>query len=430
MAHLTEQLRHRLLARSLPRSELLAAMEHIRSCASCRDELIALRCEKPTALDDQILPPASEQHPSSEMLAAFTDDDLNPGERASITEHLGTCSFCREIVLDLRNFRNELLQLSAKNFGPALRDGREHRQSGQWNVRAILDRVAEWLFRPVILGTAVAAALAIVVGLVSTQLFYHPSGQGQLAAIDTIQDGRLTFNVTANGQITSTTAQLPEDAVTVLTSSIVELIRPSLPSMHAMRGLSETPEAATGSSSSASNLPAGEYFFSRSIFGTIVSLPRATPDPDVQPNGVVIRQQMPVLSWSSLSDRPSKQTLTVRDCATAQILVETELPGNIQSFSVPVYLARGSFYSWQVTDQASSGSGKIASGRFKVLSDRDLQSLSSPSASSSHLVEAFLLIRAGLFAEADTELTKLAASNPKSPTIVSALHYVRELEGI
>jgi predicted anti-sigma-YlaC factor YlaD len=430
MAHLTEQLRHGLLARSLPLAETVAAIEHIRTCASCRDDLIALRREKVGSLDDQILPAlADEEHPPADLLAAYADGDLRPDERASITEHVGTCSFCREIVLDLGNFRNELLQLPAKEFRPGLQGNREHSQRGHQNLPAVWDRVAEWFFKPVILGTAVAAVFVITVGLISTQLFHRPPEQGQ-AAVDTVQDGSLTFRVTANGQITPSSTQLPEDAVAVLTSSILELARASLPSVQAMRGLSETPEVNTNASPAAMKLPAGEYFFSRSIFGAIVALPRATPDPDVQPNGIVIRDPTPVLSWSSLSDGSSNQTLTVRDCATDQIVVETEMPGNIHSFSIPVSLARGSFYFWQVTDHAATGPGKTVSGRFKLISDRDLQSLSSPAGLSSHLLQAFLLARAGLFAEADSELTELAASNPKSPTIVSALNYVRELEGI
>jgi hypothetical protein len=440
MAHLTEQLRHGLLARSLSPAETVAAIEHVRTCASCRDDLIALRRDKASSLDDQILPAlADEEHPPADLLGAYADGDLRPDERASITEHLSTCSFCREIVLDLGNFRNELLQLPAKEFRPGLHGNRERSQRGHQNLPAVWDRVAEWFFKPVILGTAVAAVLVITVGLISTQLFHRPPEHGQVA-VDTIQDGSLTFRVTANGQITPSSTQLPEDAVAVLTSSILELARASLPSVPAMRGLSETPEANTNAplrqgfggqaSPAAIKLPAGEYFFSRSIFGAIVALPRATPDPDVQPNGIVIRDQTPVLSWSPLSNGSSNQTLTVRDCAADQIVVETELPGNIHSFSIPVSLARGSFYFWQVTDHATTGPGKTASGRFKLISDRDLQSLSSPAALSSHLLQAFLLARAGLFAEADSELTELAASNPKSPTIVSALNYVRELEGI
>jgi hypothetical protein len=431
MAHLTEQLRHGLLARSLSPAETVAALEHVQTCTSCRDDLIALRREKPGSLDDQILPPVSgEQHLSADLLAAYADDDLRPAERASIADHLRTCSFCRGIALDLRNFREELLQLPAKDFGPGLQGNREQGQHRLQNLQTVWDRVAEWFFKPVILGTAFAAALAIIVGLASTQLFYRPPGQSQVI-LDTIRDGSLTFRVTAGGQITPISNQLPDDAVAVLTSSILDLVRSSLPSVHAMRGPSETPEATTNGYSAATKLPAGEYFFSRSIFGAIVALPRATPDPDVQPNGIVIRDQMPVLSWSPLSDGSSNQTLKLRDCATDQLIIETELPGNIHSFSIPVFLAHGSFYFWQVTDNAAKGGpGKTASGRFKLISDRDLQSLSSPAALSSHLLKGFLLARAGLFAEADSELTKLAAANPKSPTIVSALNYVRELEGI
>jgi hypothetical protein len=277
----------------------------------------------------------------------------------------------------------------------------------------------------------VAAALVVVAGLVSTQLFYRAPAPSQLV-IDTIQDGSLTFRVAASGQIMPSSTRLPEDAVAVLATSFVELARSRLPSLQAMRGLSETPQAPADSSSEATKLPAGEYFFSRKIFGAIVALPRATPDPDAQPNGVVVRDTMPILSWSPLADDSSKQTLTLRDCVSGQIVFETEVPGNAHSLAISVSLTPGGFYLWQVTDHATGDdrSERPVSGRFKVISEQDLQSLSSPAALSSHLLDAFLLARAGLFAEADTELTKLAATNPKSPTIDAALNYVRQLEGI
>jgi hypothetical protein len=429
MAHLTEQLGRRLLAGSLPSAEILAAIEHVRTCTSCRDDLIALRSNKPGSLDDQILPVApGEQHPTDDLLAAYADDDLEPAERASVAAHLRTCNYCQDLVLDLGNFRSELLELPAQNFEPNRQRNREHSQREPESLQFI--RVAQRFFRPVILGTALAAALLIVAGLVSTQLFYRPPVQPQVT-FDTIQDGALTFRVAANGQIMPSSTQLPEDAVAVLASSMVELARSRLLSVQAMRGLSETPAPTGAASSEATTLPAGEYFFSREIFGAIVALPRATPDPDVQPNGIVVRDAKPVLSWSPLPDDSPKQTVTVRDCSTGQIIVETDVPGSAHSFTIPVPLARGAFYSWQVTYQANGGdrSEIPASGRFKVISARDLQSLSSSAALSSHLLETVLLARAGLFAEAETELNKLAASNPNSPTIVAALSYVRELEG-
>jgi hypothetical protein len=431
MAHLTEQLRRGLLARSLSPADTIAAVEHVRGCESCRNDLVALRSEKAGSVEDQILPVApSEQHPSDDVLAAYTDNDLMPLQKGSVEEHLIKCALCRETIADLADFRSELQELPSRNYAPELLQRRGHNRYQSPNFQAIRDRVAEWFANPLVLAGAVAAALVIITGVVSTGLFYRSPAPSQLA-VDSIQDGSLTFNVSADGQLTPLSATLSREAVTVLATSILELAHAQLQAPDLMRGLSETP-AVTTRAPSETKLPSGEYFFSRKIFGAVVALPRATPDPDVQPNGIVIRDTIPVLSWSAGSDSSKSQTLTVRDCATNQTVLETQLSGDKHSFTIPGSLRPGGFYVWEVTEPPTGGSipGKSVTGRFKIISESDLQSLASEAAQSSHLLKSFLLARAGLFAEADTELTKLADSNPKSPTIVSALNYVRELEGM
>lgn len=431
MAHLTEQLRRGLLARSLSPADTIAAVEHVRGCDSCRNELVALRSEKAGSVEDQILPVAPrEQHPSDDVLAAYADNDLTPLQKNSVEDHLRNCTLCREITADLTDFRSELQELPSRNYAPDPLPRRDRSRYQSANLKAIRDRVAEWFANPLVLAGAVAAALVIITGVISTGLFYRSPAPSQLA-MDSIQDGSLTFNVSADGQLMPLSAKLSWDAVTVLTTSILELAHAQLQSPDLMRGLSETP-AVTTRASSDFKLPSSEYFFSRKIFGAVVALPRATPDPDVQPNGIVIRDTIPVLNWSAGSDVSKNQTLTVRDCATNQIVLETQLSGDKHSFTIPGSLRPGEFYVWEVTQAATgdNGASKPVTGRFKIISEGDLQSLASEAAQSSHLLKSFLLARAGLFVEADNELTKLAESNPKSPTIVSALNYVRELEGM
>lgn len=431
MAHLTEQLQRGLLARSLSPTESIAAVEHIRSCDLCRHDLIALRSNQGGSLADQILPVApSEQHPSDDLLAAYVDNNLEPLQKAHIEGHLKHCHLCPEIITDLTNFKAELEELPAKKYAPRLQERRVPSQNQQPRLQEIWARTADWFTKPLVLGGAFAVVLIIIVGLVSTRLFYQRAFPGQLT-VDTIQDGSLNLSIAANGRLMPLSATLPDDAFNILATSILELARLQTPSPDLMRGPSEASGAIESASSDETKLPGGEYYFSRRIFGAIVALPRATPDPDVQPNGIVIRDTIPVLNWSEASDHSTNQTLTVRDCATNQMIVETQVSGDKHSFAIPAALQLGGFYIWEVSDRGgSSGTGKSVSGRFKVISEIDLKSLTSSAAQSSHLLRSFLLARAGLFAEADAELTRLVASNPKSPTIVSALNYVRELEGM
>ncbi|MBV8100467.1 MAG: zf-HC2 domain-containing protein [Verrucomicrobia bacterium] len=431
MAHLTEQLRRGFLARSLSPTESIAAIEHLRSCDLCRNDLIALRANERDSVDDQILPVSpGEQHPSDDLLAAYVDNDLEPLQEAHVKDHLRLCHLCAEIIADLANFKTELERLPAKKYAPDVERRGEQSQRKQLGSQEMWGRAVAWLNKPLALGGAFAVALVIIAGLVATRLFFQSAVPGQLT-VDTIQDGSLTFSVPANGQLKPLSGMLPDDAANVIAMSILVLTRSQMSSQDLMRGPSETSGVRESTSPEETKLPGGEYFFSRRIFGAVVALPRATSDPDVQPNGIVIRETIPVLSWSAESNGSTSQHLTVRDCATNQTIVEAQVSGGKHSFAIPSALQHGGFYVWELSEDIEGNrTGKSVSGRFKVISEIDLKSLTSPAAHSSHLLKSFLLARAGLFAEADAELTKLGQSNPKSPTIISALNYIRELEGM
>ena len=148
MAHLTEQLRNGLLTRSLSPAETIAAVEHIQICASCRDDVLALRSSKQDSLLDQIIPLAPDgPHPSDDLPAAHVDNVLLTREKAfplrslreaplslfpvasstrgtsdflPIEDHLKSCDLCTDIIADLTAFKNELQQLPAKNYSLAL----------------------------------------------------------------------------------------------------------------------------------------------------------------------------------------------------------------------------------------------------------------------------------------------------------------------
>jgi hypothetical protein len=415
-------------------AETIAADEHIQICASCRDDVLALRSGKQVSLVDQIVPLLPDApHPSDDSLAAYVDNvesSMQGGsDFRSIEDHLKSCDLCTDIITDLTTFKNELHQLPAKNYSPDPLERRERTQSLQPTLLATWEIIAAGFAKPLVLGGAFAAVLVVIAGLLSTRLLYRSPASAELA-VDTIRDGSFTFGVASNGQLVLPPVALPDKAVSVLANSIGELARLRLPSSDLVRGLSEEPRATTSSSSEEAKLPSGDYFFSRRIFGAVVALPRATPDPEAQPNGIVISDTTPVLRWSSSSDASTSQTLTVRDCATNRTILETQVPGDKHSFVMPGSLLPGSFYLWEVIQHNTGGNRPVKSGRFKIVSESDLGTLSSPAAQSSHLLKAFLLARAGLFVEADAELTKLAESNPKSPTIAAALNYVRELEGM
>ena len=433
MAHLSTQLQERFLARALSPRETVAAAEHLRECESCRQSLMALRSRKPGSLVEQILPGTQpEEHSSADLLAAYVDNDLSSNDRALLEKHLSDCRFCQETLADLRSFRGELQRLPSKEYAPGdevpgwVRRSEEPRASDSSFWIGLL----HWLMQPAAFGGAIAAAAVVVVLGVITARFSGNSVSAGPPIVDTIRDGLVTLRVQADGHLTLSSGQLSSEAITELSNSIVDLARSELPFAGVMRGLSNAPGASEkGSPEEVKPSGNGDYF-TRMIFGMAVVLPRETADPDAKPNGIVIRDGNPVLNWSPPSAVPSALTLTVTECATGAHVVKKEIPGNASSFQVQPGLEHGKVYLWAVTTPDQSGSSQIvASGRFKVASEKDLQAIASPAAESSQLLKAFMLARAGLLSESETELVKLQSSNQTSPTVSNALRYVQQLEG-
>jgi predicted anti-sigma-YlaC factor YlaD len=126
MHHLSAQIVHRFLARALKQREVVAATQHLRVCASCRENAIVLRRNRRASLPEQILPETSAgDHPSEDLLSAFVDDDLKATDRVYVKDHLRQCEVCSGILLDLRSFRDELKQIPAKQFLPGQESAQE-----------------------------------------------------------------------------------------------------------------------------------------------------------------------------------------------------------------------------------------------------------------------------------------------------------------
>ena len=171
MEHFSTQMGQRFLARALDQQKLIAATQHVRECQSCRENVTALRRNRPDSLLEQILPRTLiEEHCSQDLLAAFVDNDLTPTDRGLIENHVAECTICRDVLSDLRAFQDELKQMPVKQHSPVQKSvpkpmGRATGDSVQ------KDRFSYWLrwfTQPFVLGlTVTAAASLILVALVS-----------------------------------------------------------------------------------------------------------------------------------------------------------------------------------------------------------------------------------------------------------------------
>jgi predicted anti-sigma-YlaC factor YlaD len=425
MSHLSPEIQQRFLARGLSANDMLRASKHLVECELCRSTLVAQRSNRPDSLIESILQEEAlaSEHPSIDLIAAYVDGDVEPKERQTLEEHLSHCERCRESVSDLKAFRTELLQMHPAHFAPLEAATQENRlMPAGWFRRF------QW--RPhLFFGGALVAAILVVFALLFSGRFSsrEPS---EMTTVEIIQDKSVAFEIKSQGHVTAS-AGFPPELLNTLKNALAELPESSGPTTELTRGLSTDSAGTPHDASDAKKRPSNEDSFDRNIFGQVTLLPRATSDPHARPNGVVVPDLQPVLTWRPLSTNSTSLTAIIEDCDTSKVVVKSEPLKNISAFSIPTPLQRGNIYRWRVTAQDQPGAiiRLVASGRFKISSAIDPRALGSSQQHESYLLNAVLLAQAGLFQDSESELVQLQRSNPGSQTIRSVLAYVRQLEG-
>lgn len=149
----------------------------------------------------------------------------------------------------------------------------------------------------------------------------------------------------------------------------------------------------------------------------------------LSPVGVVIADRQPLLKWSPLPGA-SSYTVTVTDANYDEVAVSQPLTGF--EWRVPVALAPGSTYTWQVSarrgeDEVRSPTMPAPAAKFKLLSsasEREVRRARRLYAGS-HLLLGVIYARAGLLDEAAREFQALSEINPGSALPRRLLRSVR-----
>jgi hypothetical protein len=149
------------------------------------------------------------------------------------------------------------------------------------------------------------------------------------------------------------------------------------------------------------------------------------------PVGRIVREDRPVLRWRPLAGASSYKVAVV--AANFQVVAESE-PLVATEWALPVALARGQVYYWQVTATLADGSQTTAprapapQAKFRVLEASaadELRQLET-AAPASHLARGVLYARAGLVAEAEAEFQKLVNLNPRAPVARKLLKSLKQ----
>jgi len=136
----------------------------------------------------------------------------------------------------------------------------------------------------------------------------------------------------------------------------------------------------------------------------------------VSPNGVAVRTTTPTLTWKT-SQKAGGFQIEVYDDApefrNTPILKTSVEAGT--SWTVSQNLRRGRYYTWQIKS-LNNYSGQTAEGRFRVISDEELETLNEVEKISprSNLILAHFFAKMGLLDEAMAQLLQLKTKNPQS----------------
>jgi anti-sigma factor RsiW len=404
MAHLSEEIQHRFLARLLSPEETLYVIKHLRECDDCRERLLAVRSTKASSLVDSILPEKpEEEHPSADSLGAYLDDDLAGPDKTDLEEHLRTCELCQNALTDLKSFREELLQAPPQEYVPvanSVRSG-QTRFGSRWFSQETA-RFLKWFNRPLVYaGVAAVAALIVVFGVVvrSPETF-GIAGNGQV----TVAEGSRRIELGPNG-ITNAPAGLPSEVLTALNNVAAPILKDQPPSLSVtlkdnLAVLKRAPSVLLGQPSAAVS------FQVLSPFRTLVESVR------------------PTFKWATATGATSYVVHVIGDdrtqeeVATSPVILPTASDATSCQWTPPgsTSLSPGKRYRWYVTatikNQEVDAPGiEQAQAKFAVLCETELANLNAlrKSAQGDRLIDGLLDLNEGLLDAAESDFEYLLA---------------------
>ena len=353
--HLTKEERATYWARTLAPSALLAASDHLQTCGWCREQLLQGR------------PPiAPENEPGYDELVSWLENTLDPIERQEMAQRLAANPPAAAELAELTSFREEMNQFPPHDY--AFEAGESNPRSGNWLL-------------------AIAAGLAV--GLVL--LWWNASQRSESRGV-ALRDAGKEIVVRADGAVPAL-GRLPADLQEALQANSLGKIR--LPA--AVAALQSGAGALAGA-------PVAEKVFT--VFA---------------PVGTLVETTRPALRWSELPGATGYR-VNVAPQSGGEVVSSAILAASERTWTPHEELKPGETYDWDVE---ALRSGEMVSkapappapeARFAILPNDKRKELAARRAQfgRSHLLMGLTYAQAGLLPQAQAEFEMLARENPKS----------------
>lgn len=409
--HLAKETVARLLSRQLPPAELLAATQHLSSCAECRQQCETARnftAAAKSLATELNLAPADDLHLNYEQLEGYVDEQSSQAERDLVNKHLAICDTCAQEVKELSLLKSNLSSYPqvAAALSPA---------SGSENGTSLQRFVALFRFRSVqFAALAAVLLLAAVLGL----LLWRSRKQPELANGNRNNPIKVPVNSNPGSNSGPEDKHSPDEArrdpdkdataKSVYDEVIATAItQQTLATPVALKDLNGKPVTLLGPAEAAQKFAL------------------------LSPRGTVVQSARPTLHWQALTGADGYKVYLLN---TTFDIVQNSEALNGQSWTVSHPLERGQTYIWQVvaTKEGKEITAPVApakEARFKVLDSRSAQAIQifAKENADNHLALGIVYAHHGLLDDAERQLAS-AATLQQSPEL--ARKFLRELKGM
>lgn len=333
-----------------------------------------------------------------EHLKPFIYGTIDKIDKEIVESHVETCAVCREDLRDLLNFHQELERE---------KEIRELSKTSWWTTLA--DWFSELNQKPVWLAFA---AILIFVGAGLTWFFLSKptneivQNRSNTEKIEKIENTQTVREVNSSQPVNNAnqTSNVPKVNAKVLNQNVV------LPEKEVEMASLVLPKILNDLQIKETEIVRGNDDF---LMQKITA---------ISPNGAIIRDSSPVLSWKSVAN---VQTFEVAVFDNDLNLVAKNDSVNGNSWRV-ANLTKGKVYQWQVTAKSVATDGKTTrfpgQGKFYVVS-QTAENLINQAKTSLEKGKAFA--EAGLLREAASEFRKYLKENPNSK---NAKKFLRQVE--
>jgi hypothetical protein len=411
--HLTQKQVEDYSQNTLRAGELLAVSDHLGECNACR-ELVEARLNSDAAfyaLHDETIGEVgfSSTHLTSEQTAEYIDKNLTGEALQVVVDHLGNCEQCALAVEDVRAFRNEIAPSLDRDYGPA---PLPVTTKTSWRERFVsLFKVSPV---PAFGSAALVVLLLVFIGWLAWRMPREEKQEVVVVPTPSVQPTSAPSPSVQPEPVTFV-AQLNDGA------GVVSLDQ-------------------QGKLSGAENLPAGyQDLVKKALTGQRIEkssqLQGLTRPPSalmgsndqarefsvIEPGGNVLMSDRPAFRWSKL-DGATGYVVEIYDDQFKLVSSSPEVTS--LRWTTTQTLPRGRAYSWQVKaikdgQEITSPRPPAPQAKFRVLDQAKASELARAKRAygSSHLTLGLLYAEAGLLREAEAELRLLRRANPDSEIV-------------